>query len=48
VKEARSGRPKLRPDRNHPTDEERLSYRMGFYDELEVMEEDALDEEEGG
>jgi hypothetical protein len=48
VKEARSGRNFGRPERDYPTEEERLFYRMGFYNELEVMQEDALDEEEGG
>ena len=48
VKEARSGRNFGRPDREHPTEGERLSYRMGFYNELEAKsEEDALDEGEG-
>ncbi len=37
-----------RPDREHPTEEERLSHRMGFYDELGAKsEEDAPDEGEG-
>lgn len=48
VEDARSGRNFGRPDREHPTEEERLSYRMGFYNELEAKsEEDALDEGAG-
>ena len=48
MKEARSGRNFGRPDREHPTGGERLSYRMGIYNELEAKpEEDAPDEGEG-
>ena len=41
VNDARERRNFGRPDREHPTEEERISYRMGFYSELEAMEEDA-------
>ena len=45
VNDAREGRNFGRPDREYPTEEERISYRMGFYNELEALEEQALDEE---
>ncbi len=49
VDDARSGRNFGRPHRGYPTEEERIAYRMGFYNELEAMEEDALlDEAEEG
>ena len=38
------------PSRRYPTAEEQASYEMGFYEELEAMEEEFLDgtsEEEG-
>ena len=41
VNDAREGRNFGRPDREYPTEEERISYRMGFYNELEAMGEDA-------
>jgi hypothetical protein len=41
VNDAREGRNFGRPDRAYPTEEERLSYRMGFYNELEAIEDDA-------
>jgi hypothetical protein len=41
VNDAREGRNFGRPDRAYPTEEERISYKMGFYNELEAMEEDA-------
>jgi len=33
-----------RPSRTYPTDEEQLSYEMGFYEELEAMEEEGAEE----
>jgi hypothetical protein len=41
VQDAAEGRNFGRPDRHYPSEEERLSYRMGFYEELEAMEEEA-------
>ncbi len=29
-----------RPDREYPTEEEQIAYRMGFYAELEIIEEE--------
>lgn len=42
VQDAAEGRNFGHPDRRYPTEEE-LAYQMGFYEELEVIEE-----EEGG
>ena len=38
-----------RPSRRYPTSEQQASYEMGFYEELEAMEEELLDDakEEG-
>ena len=41
VRDAAEGRNFGRPDRHYSSEEERLSYRMGFYEELEAMEEEA-------
>ena len=40
VNDAREGRNFGRPDREYPTEDERISYRMGFYNELEAIEEE--------
>jgi hypothetical protein len=48
VRDATEGRNFGRPDRHYPTEEERLSYRMGFYVELEAMEEEASGAPEEG
>ena len=47
VNDARQDRNFGRPDRVHPTEEERISYRMGFYNELEAIEDEVPDEGEG-
>lgn len=41
VRDATEARNFGRPDRHYPSEEERLSYCMGFYEELEAMEEEA-------
>jgi len=41
VRDAAEGRNFGRPNRHYLTEEERLSYRMGFYVELEAMDEEA-------
>ena len=40
VRDAGEGRNFGRPNRHYPTEEERLSYRIGFYVELEAMDEE--------
>jgi hypothetical protein len=37
-----------RPNPHYPTEEERFSYRMGFYVELEAMDEEASGAPEEG
>jgi hypothetical protein len=37
-----------RPSRRYPTEEEQTSYEMGFYNELEAIEEQEGDEEAEG
>lgn len=40
VNDAVAGRAFGRPDRDYSTEEERIAYRIGFYAELEMIEED--------
>ncbi len=40
VNDAASGRAFGRPDREYPTEYEQIAYRMGFYAELETIEEE--------
>ncbi len=49
MREAAAGTNFGRPSRRYPTAEEQASYEMGFYEELEAMEEEFLDDptEEG-
>ena len=48
VRDAAEGRNFGRPNPHYPTEEERLSYRMGFYVELEAMDEEASGAPEEG
>ena len=36
-----------RPSRRYPTEEEQTSYEMGFYEELEAIEEESETPQEG-
>ncbi len=40
VNDAARGRAFGRPDREYPTEEEQMAYRLGFYAELEIAEEE--------
>lgn len=48
VRDAAERRNFGRPARHYPTEEERLSYHMGFYMELEAMDEEGSGAPEEG
>jgi hypothetical protein len=47
MRDAAAGTNFGRPSRRYPTDEEQASYEMGFYEELEAMEEESGTPQEG-
>ena len=48
IQDAATGINFRRPSRRYPTEEEQTSYEMGFYNELEAIEEQEGDEEAEG